>query len=111
MPDDRTLVAAQGDLILELIDDRNEPASRHAWDEAWKKVAKGQVMLALETRWLRRRIAQGMPGSPARPDSPSAFGRAPAAAGGAAVRSPPDSDRDRPPRRIRRGPGPAGYPR
>jgi prepilin-type processing-associated H-X9-DG protein len=71
MPDDRTLVAAQGDLLLELIDDRNAPASRHAWDEAWKKVVPGQVMLALETRWIRRRIAQGMQGGPQAPGQPS----------------------------------------
>ena len=50
------------DLLRELIEDRNAPAPRHPWDEAWNKVAKGQVMLALETRWLRRRIAQGLPG-------------------------------------------------
>ena len=35
------------------------PGARHPWDEAWKKVAKGQVMLALETRWLRRRDRPG----------------------------------------------------
>ncbi len=70
-PDDRTLVAAREDLLRELIEDRKAPPSRHPWDEAWQKVAKGQVMLALETRWLRRRIAQGMPGRPTAPGQPA----------------------------------------
>jgi beta-lactamase regulating signal transducer with metallopeptidase domain len=59
-PDDRTLVFAREDLLRELIEDRKAPAPRHSWDEAWNKVAKGHVMVALETRWLRRRIAQEM---------------------------------------------------
>ncbi len=70
-PDDRTLVAAPENLLRELIEDRSAPPSRHSWDEAWQKVAKGQVMLALETRWLRRRIAQAMPGRPTAPGQPS----------------------------------------
>jgi beta-lactamase regulating signal transducer with metallopeptidase domain len=58
-PDDRTLVQTRQETLLhELIEDRNAPAPRRAWDEAWKRVAKGQVMLALETRWIRRRIAE-----------------------------------------------------
>ena len=62
-PDDRTLIHTRDEeLLRELIEDRNAPAPHRSWDEAWKKVRKGQVMLALETRWLRRRIAQGMPG-------------------------------------------------
>jgi len=61
--DDRTLVVAHEDLLRELIEDRKAPAHRHPWDEAWNKVVKGQVMVALETRWLRRRIAQGLQGS------------------------------------------------
>ncbi len=65
MPDDRTLVVAEEGLLRELIEDRNAPAPRHPWDEAWTKVAKGQVMLALDTRWLRRRIAQSQQGDPA----------------------------------------------
>ena len=63
-PDDRTLVFAREDLLRELIEDRKTPAPRHPWDEAWNKVVKGQVMVALETRWLRRRIGQGLPGGP-----------------------------------------------
>ncbi len=59
-PDDRTLVFAREDLLRELIEDRKAPAHRHPWDEAWNKIAKGQMMVALETRWLRRRIAQEM---------------------------------------------------
>ena len=58
MPDDRTLIAAQEELLPEFIEDRNAPSPRRSWDEVWKKVSKGQVMLGLETRWLRRRIAQ-----------------------------------------------------
>jgi len=65
--DDRTLVVAHEDLLRELIEDRKAPAHRHPWDEAWNKVVKGQVMVALETRWLRRRLAQGLPGGPAAP--------------------------------------------
>ncbi|MFI5459683.1 MAG: M56 family metallopeptidase [Isosphaerales bacterium] len=59
-PDDRTLVIAHEDLLRELIEDRKAPAPRHPWDECWSKVAKGQVMVALETRWLRRRIGYGV---------------------------------------------------
>ena len=65
VPDDRTLVFAREDLLRELIEDRKIPAPRHPWDEAWNKVVKGQLMVALETRWLRRRIAQGQAGGPA----------------------------------------------
>ena len=67
VPDDRTLVFAREDLLRELIEDRKVPAARHPWDEAWNKVVKGQVMVALETRWLRRRIAQGLRGGPPAP--------------------------------------------
>src|SRR5262249_5708813 len=72
MPDDRTLVAAEEVLLRELITDRNAPATRHTWDLAWKQVARGQVMLALDTRWLRRRLAAaaGGPGQP-----PGAMGK------------------------------------
>ena len=66
-PDDRTLVVAREDLLRELIEDRKTPMPRHPWDEAWNKVVKGQVVVALETRWLRRRIAQGLPGGPQAP--------------------------------------------
>jgi beta-lactamase regulating signal transducer with metallopeptidase domain len=61
-PDDRTLVVARVDLLRELIEDRKSPVPPHPWDEAWNKAAKGQVMLAFETRWLRRRLAQVPPG-------------------------------------------------
>jgi hypothetical protein len=69
--DDRTLVFAREELLRELIEDRKTPAPRHPWDEAWNKILKGQVMVAFETRWLRRRIAQGLQGGPSAP------GRAP----------------------------------
>jgi prepilin-type processing-associated H-X9-DG protein len=62
-PDDRTLVVAQEALLRELILDRNAATPNRVWDGAWKKVAKGQLTVALETRWLRRRITQGMPPS------------------------------------------------
>jgi hypothetical protein len=58
--DDRTLVVAQEDVLRELIEDRKAPAPHHSWDDAWAKVQKGQAMVALEARWLRRRIAQGV---------------------------------------------------
>jgi hypothetical protein len=57
-PDDRTIVVAEEVVLRDLIADRNAPAPRYPWDEAWKRVNKGQVMLALDTRWLRRRLAQ-----------------------------------------------------
>ena len=55
-PDDRTLVAAPEDLLRVLIEDRDVPAPRHAWDDAWNQVGKGQLNVAFETRWLRRRL-------------------------------------------------------
>ena len=44
------------------MENRKAPVAHHPWDEAWNKIAKGQVMVALETRWLRRRIARGLQG-------------------------------------------------
>ena len=43
-----------------------------AWDEAWDKSTNGHVVAALETRWLRRRLAQAAPQSG--PNAPSPFG-------------------------------------
>jgi prepilin-type processing-associated H-X9-DG protein len=63
-PDDRTVVAAEEVVLRDLIAERNAPAPRHPWDEAWKKVTKGQVMMALDTRWLRRLIGRAQPGRP-----------------------------------------------
>jgi len=63
--DDRTLVFATEDLLRELIEDRSAPPPAHPWDEAWRKVEKGQLMLALDTRWVRRRLSQGFAGAPA----------------------------------------------
>ncbi len=65
--DDRTLLIAPEDLLRELIEDRNAPAPRHPWDEGWQKVVKGQLMLALDARWLRRRLAQSLRAGPAAP--------------------------------------------
>jgi Protein of unknown function (DUF1559)/BlaR1 peptidase M56 len=63
-PDARTLVVAREELLRELIEDRKALAPSHPWDEAWNKAAKGQVMLAFETRWWRRRLAQRLRGGP-----------------------------------------------
>ena len=62
LPDDRTLVAAPESLLRDLIEDRNAAPPRQSWDEAWKKIAKGQLNLAVDTRWLRRRIGPGPAG-------------------------------------------------
>jgi prepilin-type processing-associated H-X9-DG protein len=70
--DDRTLVVAQEDLLRELIEDRKAPAHRYPWDEAWNKVVKGQMMVAVDTRWVRRRIAQGLQGGPPAPGAAAA---------------------------------------
>ncbi len=59
-PDDRTVVVAEEVVLRDLITDRNTTA-RHHWDDAWKRVAKGQFMIALDARWLRRQIAHIMP--------------------------------------------------
>ena len=66
-PDDRTAIVAHEDLIRLMIEDRNEPTSKHPWDEAWAQVKKGPLTAALETRWLRRRLNQGLAGGPQNP--------------------------------------------
>lgn len=60
MPDDRTVVVAEEVVLRDLITDRNTTA-RHHWDAAWQRVAKGQLMIALDARWLRRQIAHATP--------------------------------------------------
>ncbi len=60
-PDDRTLVLAGEDTLRDLITDRKGPAPRRAWDQAWDKAGKGHLIAAVETRWLRRRLAQATP--------------------------------------------------
>jgi hypothetical protein len=67
-PDDRTLVLAGEDTLRDVIRDRKAPAPGRAWDKAWEKSGKGQVLTAIETRWLRRRLAQSTP-----PGAPGAF--------------------------------------
>ena len=68
MPDDRTLVLSGEVTLRDLIRDRKAPSPRRLWDSAWEKTGKGQVTVALETRWLRRRLAQSsMPGEPQPP--------------------------------------------
>jgi beta-lactamase regulating signal transducer with metallopeptidase domain len=70
--DDRTLVLAMEDTIRDLIQDRRAPAPRRPWDEAWDKSASGQVVAAIDMRWLRRRLTQAAPHSG--PDGSSPFG-------------------------------------
>jgi prepilin-type processing-associated H-X9-DG protein len=70
--DEQTLVASEEVVLRDLIADRNAPLSRHPWDEAWQRVPKGQVMLGLDTRWLRRRLAQATAG-PAAPGAMLTF--------------------------------------
>jgi prepilin-type processing-associated H-X9-DG protein len=70
--DDRTLVIAPDDLLRELIEDRSAPPARHPWDEAWQKATKGQLMLALDMRWVRRRLAQAQRSGPSGPRQPIA---------------------------------------
>ncbi|WP_165227226.1 M56 family metallopeptidase [Aquisphaera insulae] len=55
--DDRTAIMGREDLIRLMIEDRSEPSSPHAWDNAWDRLTRGQVNLAVETRWLRRQLA------------------------------------------------------
>ncbi len=69
-PDDRTLVLSGEDNLRDLIRDRKAPAPGRAWDLAWEKTGNGQVTVAFEMRWLRRRIAQSIPPGGQRPQSP-----------------------------------------
>jgi prepilin-type processing-associated H-X9-DG protein len=61
-PNDRTAVCAREDLLRTMIEDRNASPAGHVWDDAWHKAAKGEVGVALDTRWLRRRLNQGLAG-------------------------------------------------
>ena len=70
-PDDKTLVLAGEDTLRDLVADRKGPAPKRAWDEALDKSAKGQIFAALETRWLRRRLAQAAPPGGSQQPSPS----------------------------------------
>jgi hypothetical protein len=56
--DDRTAVCAREDLLRTMMEDRKDPPSHHAWDDAWNQAAKGDVGVAIDTRWLRRRLNQ-----------------------------------------------------
>lgn len=55
-PDDRTIVGAWESALRDLISDSQSPPTRHPWDEAWRQVAPGQVMMGVDTRWVRRRL-------------------------------------------------------
>ncbi len=70
-PDARTLVVTREDLIHEIVADRKAAAPIRAWDQALNKVAKAQAVLALDSRWLRRRMAQRSSSTPPQstPDS------------------------------------------
>ena len=57
--DDRTMLAAREDLLRTMIEDRKRHPARHVWDDAWSQAAKGDVGVAIDTRWLRRRLNQG----------------------------------------------------
>src|SRR5262249_24309899 len=70
--DEQTLVVAQADLLRELIEDRNGPVANHTWDEPWRNVPRGQVALAVDMRWVRRRLGQAVGGAPAAPGQPPA---------------------------------------
>jgi prepilin-type processing-associated H-X9-DG protein len=70
-PDDKTIVLAAEDTLRDLVADRKGPAPRRAWDEALDKSAKGQMFAALETRWLRRRLAHAAPPGGSQQPSPS----------------------------------------
>jgi beta-lactamase regulating signal transducer with metallopeptidase domain len=59
--DDRTVLFSSEDTLRDLIQDRRAKAPRRIWDDAWEKSAGGQVIVAVETRWLRRRLAQASP--------------------------------------------------
>jgi beta-lactamase regulating signal transducer with metallopeptidase domain len=59
VPDNRTLVVTREDLIREIVIDRKAAAPAHAWDRALSKVSRGQIVLAIDSRWIRRRVAQG----------------------------------------------------
>ena len=57
-PDDRTAVVADEVLLRDVITDRHAPAPAYPWDEAWKRVDKGHLMMAVDMRWFRRQIAR-----------------------------------------------------
>ena len=57
-PDDRTAVVAEEVLLRDVITDRHAPAPPYPWDEAWKRVDKGQLMIAVDMRWFRRQVVR-----------------------------------------------------
>jgi hypothetical protein len=71
-PDDRTLVLSGEETLRDLIRDRKAPVPRRAWDSAWDKAGTAQLTIALETRWLRRRLAQAA--QPGQGQPPAPFG-------------------------------------
>ncbi len=77
IPDERTIVATEEAPMRDLISDLGGPAPKYPWDEAWKKVAPGQVMMAVDARWVRREVGRwrgrGAGLSPAGPETFSAL--------------------------------------
>jgi hypothetical protein len=69
--DDRTLILAGENTLRDLIQDRKAPPPSRFWDQAWNKSVKGHLMAGVETRWLRRRLAQATPPGG---QTPSPFG-------------------------------------
>src|SRR5262249_11099222 len=73
VPDPTTLVLAQQEAIRVMIEDRDAPASRRAWDEVWGGVEKSQIAFAMETRWLRRHLEDYRMSKPGRDRLPFGF--------------------------------------
>jgi beta-lactamase regulating signal transducer with metallopeptidase domain len=69
--DDRTLILAGENTLRDLIQDRKAPAPSRFWDQALDKSVKGHLIAGVETRWLRRRLAQA---TPPEGQAPSPFG-------------------------------------
>lgn len=55
-PDDRTMIIATERDLQFLMSAGSGSLNRHAWDEAWKEVDKGQLTIALGTSWLTQRL-------------------------------------------------------
>jgi prepilin-type processing-associated H-X9-DG protein len=54
--DDRTLAIAPEAEMQRLLGGDKEPDGAHAWDDAWKQVAKGQAALVVDGAWLAAQI-------------------------------------------------------
>jgi prepilin-type processing-associated H-X9-DG protein len=54
--DDRTMAIAPEAEMQRLLAGDKEPDGAHAWDDAWKQVAKGQAALVVDGAWLAAQI-------------------------------------------------------